>query len=353
MSAIRVASIPAGHVYVRHLSDPDGDDGVSRLADPPPADGVKVPGGWWPPVMLDAGWIRANRDAFDVFHVHFGFDSKTPRELESVTAALDDAGVPLVVTVHDLRNPHHDDVALHDAQVGVLMAHAATVLTLTPGAARVIEARWGRRAEVLPHPHVVGRELLGRPRAGGKELVVGLHAKSLRANMDILAVAGVLCESVAELPGARVRIDVHDEIFDPANHWYAPEVGAELRRLAAAHPGTDLRIHPYFSDDELWSYLSEIDVSVLAYRFGTHSGWLEACHDLGTTVLAPTCGFYAQQRPCLSYGHGDDGLDAESLAGAVRLAYAERPAWQADPHARLQERRELAAAHEAIYRKLL
>ena len=41
-----------------------------------------------------------------------------------------------------------------------------------------------------------------------------------------------------------------------------------------------------------------VTVSVLPYRFGTHSGWLEACFDLGTAVIAPSCGFYKQQRPC-------------------------------------------------------
>jgi hypothetical protein len=63
---------------------PDGSDGVSRLADPRPADGAKVPGGWWPPVMLDIDWIRANRACFDVFHVHFGFDAKQPAELLAI-----------------------------------------------------------------------------------------------------------------------------------------------------------------------------------------------------------------------------------------------------------------------------
>jgi hypothetical protein len=31
--------------------------------------------------MLDVDWIRAYRDLFDVFHVHFGFGSKQPAEL--------------------------------------------------------------------------------------------------------------------------------------------------------------------------------------------------------------------------------------------------------------------------------
>ena len=70
----------------------------------------------------------------------------------------------------------------------------------------------------------------------------------------------------------------------------------------------DLRVHDYFTDDELWRYLSSLDVSVLPYRFGTHWGWLEACRDLGTAVIAPTCGYFADQAPVLSYQHDEAGL---------------------------------------------
>ena len=46
--------------------------------------------------------------------MHFGFDAKTPDELRAVARALERAGVPLVVTVHDLRNPHHPEPGLHE-----------------------------------------------------------------------------------------------------------------------------------------------------------------------------------------------------------------------------------------------
>lgn len=98
-----------------------------RLADIPPADGMHVPGGWWPPAMPDADWVSANGDAFDVFHVHFGFDARTPAELRAVTRALREAGVPLVVTVHDLRNPHHLEPGLHEEQLGIHVRRASTV----------------------------------------------------------------------------------------------------------------------------------------------------------------------------------------------------------------------------------
>jgi hypothetical protein len=245
---------------------PDGSDGVSRLPDPRPADGAKVPGGWWPPVMLDIDWIRANRACFDVFHVHFGFDAKQPAELLAIAGTPQELGVPLVFTVHDLRNPHHEDVELHDAQLEVLVSHAAAVVTLTAGAAAEVARRWDRDAVVLAHPHVVELEDIGTDRVQGDRFVIGLHAKSVRANMDVLGVAQVLARAVAQLPSAVLRIDVHDEIFDPAGHWYAPDVGQRLRALATNDDRVELREHAYFTDDELWGYFLELDVSVLPYR---------------------------------------------------------------------------------------
>ena len=48
---IRVASLPAEHVYVRHISHPDGDDGVIRL--PEPFRGGPAGASWYPSPMLD------------------------------------------------------------------------------------------------------------------------------------------------------------------------------------------------------------------------------------------------------------------------------------------------------------
>jgi glycosyltransferase involved in cell wall biosynthesis len=352
-SSIRVASVPSGHVYVRHLSDPREDGIVVRLPDIAQPGDDSDPGRWWPPAMLDADWIAANHGSFDVFHVHFGFDAKSPRELRAIGAALSAAEVPLVLTVHDLRNPHHPDADLHDAQLTVLLEHAAAVITLTRGAAEVIASRWGRVAEVLRHPHVVDWDTMSRARPAHDGYVVGLHAKSLRTNMDVAAVAPVLAATVAGLPGARLRIDIHHEVFDPGARAYAPDVGEALRALARASDRVELREHDYFSDEELWEYLNAIDVSVLPYRFGTHSGWLEACFDLGTAVVAPSCGFYGEQQPCVIYRHDETGLDAASLARAVRTSHARRSGGRADPARRREERGALAAAHRSLYSRLL
>ena len=58
---------------------------------------------------------------------------------------------------------------------------------------------------------------------------VGVHFKSLRANMDVPAVARVLAKTVATLPGARLQINIHHEVFAPGAHFYDPRTGAALR----------------------------------------------------------------------------------------------------------------------------
>jgi hypothetical protein len=353
---LRVASVPASHVYVRHLSEPGGVDSVVRLTDPAPADGRTVPGGWWPPLMLGPGWVSDNRDKFDVFHIHFGFDAIGPDVLSGVVQELKMHGKPLVYTVHDLRNPHHSESVAHAQQQDVLVTAADELVTLTLGAAQAIWDRWGRKCHVLPHPHVLGSDRIEQKRHVGECFVVGVHAKSLRANMDPLPVVDALVDIVSVLPHAVLQIDVHDEIFDPSNHWFAPQTGVALLEYDR-HDHVRVRVHPYFSDGELWDYLASLTVSVLPYRFGSHSGWLEACFDLGTAVIVPGCGFYDQQRPCGVFEFSEDHFGAESLRRAVDDAYLRWALGTPTPRATWAERRtervELAAAHRQLYRAVL
>ncbi|MFD3869268.1 glycosyltransferase [Streptomyces sp. NPDC058623] len=349
---IRVASVPAGHVYVRHCSAQEP-DGVSRLADPRPTGAPSTSQRWWPPVMLDPDWVRTHHQDFDVFHLHFGFDAQSPAQLSALVDTLRHHGKLLVHTVHDLRNPHQPDPALHDAALDVIIPAADRLITLTPGAAQTIRGRWNRPATVLPHPHVVDLPRLARPRPAHDRFRVGVHAKSLRPNMAVLPVVRVLADALADFPDAELQVDIHREVADPAAPAHDPDVMRGLVELADRGRIT-LCVHDYFDDGQLWDYLASLDVSVLPYRFGTHSGWLEACHDLGTAVVAPDCGFYAQQHPCLTYGHNQHGgLDAESLHKAVRMAYEQRPARRATVKDRTRERAEIAAAHRALYESVL
>ena len=357
-AVLRIASIPTDHVYVRHLSRPEGEsaasapDPVRRLPDP------TTP--WWPPTMLDPDWVRAHADDFDIFHIHFGFDACAPDLLNELVAVLRAYDKPLVQTVHDLRNPHHVSRTEHDAHLDILVPAAAALITLTPGAAAEIERRWDRTAWVLPHPHILDLGELRRrqavtataerqpARVDADPFLVGLHLKSMRPCMSGPPVIAALTDVVADMGNARLRIDIHRDVADAGGARHDPVVVQALR--AAAARGAQVEVHDFFSDAELWDYLAELDVSVLPYRYGTHSGWLEACRDLGTAVAAPTCGYYAEQGPVFSFGLDESGLDQGSLARALIAARAAgRPA-PLSVATRTEQRTRIATAHETIYR---
>lgn len=348
---ITVASVPTAHRYVEHL-DAVGTQSVVRVPDPVPADADpgKEPGRWWPPRWLEPTWLRAHIDTVDLLHVHFGFDSIPPERLRDVVRVLRAAGKPLVLTVHDLHNPHFADNTIHLQHLDILVPEADEVVTLTASAAGVIEQRWATHATVVPHPHVAPLDAIGAPPASSDEFVIGVHAKSLRANLDPLAVMDTVVAAAAQCSGARVQLDIDDNLFDNPHQQRA---GAALLDYGPSH-GVDVRVHPRFDDGELWRYMADLDVSVLPYRFGTHSGWLEACHDLGTAVIAPDCGYFADQKPCYTYEFGVDRFAPDSLTAAVHHAYGNRNAVSAATRDdRERERVVIAELHDSIYARAL
>ncbi len=343
----RIVSVPAGHPYVRHLDLPDGPGLVDRLPDPP------VPGApagtWWPHPALEPAWVRDRAATFDVLHVHFGFEHRTTAELDELVAALAEVDRPLVLTVHDLTNPHLADQARHDAQLGVLVRAAAEVLTLTEGAARAVRRRWGRNATVVPHPHVAPLGQIGTARTapvGGA--VVGLHLKSLRANLD-LRVVEPLVAAVAGLPGVRLRVGLHREVADPPA---TPETAVLVQRLRRAHEAAELelRLHDRLPDEDLATDLRALDVLVLPYRHGTHSGMVELCHDLGTAVVASDVGRWHEQQEVATYRTTASGPDPGSLRDALARA-AGRRAGAASLAERTAQRTCLARTHDEVYRR--
>ena len=311
---IRVASVPAAHPYVRAIIDPRQ---VSVLPDPIPP-GAAAPEQWWPPRFLEPDYLSTRLADIDLLHVHFGFDSTPPEVLRDVAALLAGRRIPLVVTVHDLDNPHFAVSADHRDRLGVLIPAAAAVVTLTDGAAAEIQRVWGRSCTVLPHPHVLPIAEVGRPRAARAQPVVAIHAKSLRANIDPWPVLDALVATADA--GWRLRLDLDEGAFTSPR---APELAGRLDGYAAA--GVDVRVHPVFSDAALGEYLGEIDVLVLPYRSGTHSGWIEACHDSGVCAVVPDCGYFHEQHPFPVFGFSRAGLDRASLVRAVGVAERSEP----------------------------
>ena len=271
---------------------------------------------------------------FDVFHLQFGFDACDPRGPAASSSPRSVAGAsPWSSPSTTCATPTTATARAHDAQLDVLVPAADAVITLTPGAAGGDRAPVGRGGDRACRTRTSStsrrRARCARARARGP-WTVGLHVKSLRASMDPMR--------RPPDPGRAGRRDCRTPCCrstatatcSPRTARAATPGWRRWLRDAAARGDLDLRIHDYLSDDELWSYLAALDVSVLPYRFGTHSGWLEACRDLGTTVVAPDCGYFADQGPILTYAMDEDRFDADSLRAALHAA-RDRPAAPGGP----------------------
>jgi hypothetical protein len=354
---VRVASVPAGHPYVARVTAADG---VAVLPDPTPPGAA--PGVWWPPVVLDPAWVRAHAADADLLHVHFGTESFAPEHLARTLAAAREVGWPVVLTVHDLEHPQLTDQARYRAQLDVLVPGADALVTLTPGAAAEIRARWGRDALVVPHPRLLG-EVPEPPAVPGDERVVGLHLKDLRPNVDAPAATRALLAAVADLRASglpvRAEVRLHRAVRDESAR---DEVRA---RCAAADPAAVRLVeHDRPHDGALAAALAGLDACVLPYAHGTHSGWLELCWDLGVPVAAPAVGHYAEQHPDGSVATSGPVGDAAGLAAALRdllgSPASTRPGTPARAAlvrerraARLAADRAAAEQHAALYRRLL
>lgn len=349
-----MVSVPADHPYVRSTT------GEDVLVTPDPRPPGAPDGVWWPPVVFDPDWLREHSGETDVLHVHFGVESFTLDHVREVVAALRDTGVPLVVTVHDLANPQLSDQAEHLERTGLLVGAAAEVLTLTGSAADEIAHRWGRRATVVPHPHVLPLDS-PLPDVDTPALpVVGVDLKDLRPDVDALGVVDLLAGARRALAddGVEVTVDVamQDRVRDDARR-------GRVRDLAAS-TGLVLTERPRPDDVALHRWLAGLDLAVLPQRHGTHSGWLELCWDLGVQVVVPDVGHHAGQHDpgdgCRPYAAGDPGSFLTAVRGALADGAPVRPgsgerrslvrarrAW------RTHQQAEVAAQVEDAYRRAL
>jgi hypothetical protein len=299
---MKVVHHPGDHCYVRHI-----DRGRPRSSRS----------------IWDVPGLR--RDRVHVVHLHFGFEHRSPDELDGWAQDLADAGIALAHTVHDVDNPHLIDQRDHHRASGTLVTRAHALTTLTGAAADVIQRRHGRRPLVMGHPHVVPlgemarRHRAPRPRGG-----VYVHAATGRPNLDLDAIACVALATA--LPD--VLVHVRPE---------APPATIEALERLASRGRLILDVRPRLGDDELWDRLGAAELVLLPYRWGTHSGLLEAAHDLGTPVLAPAFGGFADQG---AHIYHDDP--------AARLA----PAIAAPPTVTVEDRRRARHTLRTAHRRL-
>jgi hypothetical protein len=119
-------------------------------------------------------------------------------------------------------------------------------------------------------------------------------------------------------------------------------------RELAARDGVELVVHP---GSQWAAQLQQLHVAVLPEQCGAHSRDLEICRDVGTRVVAPRWGWFAQQwSEVVTYGHDEQGgLDPVSLTAAVAAALTRPIPRPADRAWRAEQRAAVQRVHAEVY----
>jgi len=321
---VRVATIPFAGPYVDAVLP----SGVLRVG----------PSGDLSP-WLDVAYLEAHASEIDVLHLHTGQAHVAAVAVQCWTETVRRLGIPLVVTVHRVGAAADADDCPRDVQMDAhldaVLSTAEVVLTLTRGAADEIAERFGRTAIVVAHPTVARPD----PELGAERGLVGLRLGriSSAAPDPGALVRAALSGAVSGGGRLRVLVDTADE----------PWVGSAVRKLAAAGE-LELRVLP---GGEWPAQLQQLHVAVLPEACGGHSRDLEVCRDVGTRVVAPSCGWFTDQwSDVVSYGNHEQGrLDPVSLSAAVGAALTRPMPRPADREWREEQRAAVRQVHADVY----
>jgi hypothetical protein len=319
---IRVATVPYGGPYVDAVLPPDV---------------VRVGPAGEPSPWLDWAHLADYAADIDVLHLNTGSAPVTEAAGQCWSETVRRCGIPLVVTVHDVRGPRaHGSPqrrAAEDAHLEAVLTTAEVVLTLTDGAAGAIAERFGRTSIVVAHPSVVRPD----PELGAERGLVGLRLRTGNHGVPDQEKLVRAALSGAVSGGGRLRV------------LAAPGAGvdASVRDMGERH---ELELVRY-GEGEWTAQLQQLHVAVLPEPCGGHSRDLEICRDVGTRVVAPGCGWTAEQwADVVSYGEDDRGeLDPVSLNAAVAAALTRPMLRPADRGWRAEQLSAVQRVHAEIY----
>jgi beta-1,4-mannosyltransferase len=289
----------------------------------------------------DPDWITAHAREWDIAHLHLGLSDATPERVASAVAAHRRRGVPVVVTVHDLRLP---DASGGWTDVVELLREidraVAAVVTLTPRCAASLQVALDRPIRVIPHGPALPRPTRERLRAQRR-----LH----RGGGPMVLVAGGLDRQVGwveaveaasrTLSGAGLLVAV-----DPAH-------AATAELAVAGYPNATVTTTTGVADESLHRAVATAPALVVPLRWGGHSGLVELAADVGTPVVATDVGFVADQVPTAHLAPCPDGqIDVDGLARAMDEVLTHPPVVESD---RDRDDQAFVRGHERLYRRLL
>ena len=216
---IHVASVPAGHVYVRHLSPKGSVDGVDAPARPPPGHGHPGRAVVAAARCSKPGWVRAARRRLRrharALRLRRHVARRTCVELVGCAAGRTASRSCSPCTTCATRTTTSPGCTTPSS--GSSSRPPTHVITLTPGAAAEIQRRWGRQAHVLPAP--ARRRGAATVAAAARSTTASSSACTRRA----CAPAWTRCPSSRHIvddaadrcPGARLRVDAHTDVMTP------------------------------------------------------------------------------------------------------------------------------------------
>lgn len=331
MSAPRVLCWPPAHPYVDRL--------YGRVAQP-----VRLPEDEDGDELLhDLTWLRHNAHRVDIAHLHFGQHTHPISRVVEVVATLRACAIPVVWTVHQVRNPALEPE--QDRTLELLDAaspHVNRVTTFTPSASATLSERLDRPVEVIPHGPLVPRtrrrslrnsRALGpaRPARGHVLVVVGPGRRSTSLDDVVAAAAGGRRRSL--------RILLHRS--QRADHADAVEAAADSASV-------DVALHDGLTQGELEHELLDAAALLLPTLWGTHSGLAEMAADLGIPVVPTTCSHVDEQVPT----DLRVAVDGARLSSTDLAAVFDAPSLPEAPRPESRDRaaRAFLAGHEHLYR---
>ena len=301
-----------------------------------PPDVVRVGPAGGPGPWLDATYLAEHAAEIDVLHLHTGIGPVTERR----RAVLERDRAPLGAPAgrdgpsragRRVARPAQRRAA-EDAHLDAVLGTAEVVLTLTSGAADAIAERFGRTAIVVAHPSVARPD----PELGAERGLVGLR-------LGAGAAAGPGGPGARRAVRGRVR------------RWPAAGPGGGRGATSPARSASwpqrqelELVVH---RADERAAQFQQLHVAVLPEPCGAHSRDLEICRDVGTRVVAPSCGWLpGQWGEVVCYGEDDRGrLDPVSLTGAVAAALTRPMLLPADRGWREEQLAAVRRVHAEVY----